>query len=139
MNIEHLRALREQRMDIVASIEERKAILQQIDDKISDVLSDIAYKAMEAAGKNSGDVTITPFDGLRFKASVSKTVKYDTEKLMRLASTMPGQKVTQLFKIDFSVSEESYKALQKFEPELAAKIEEARTVKYGAMKIIPIE
>ena len=139
MNIEHLKALREQRAEMVRAIEDRKAILQQIDDKISDALSDIAYKAMEAAGKTSGDVTITPFDGLRFKASVSKTVKYDSAKLQALAATLPWQKTTQLFKIDFSVPEENYKALQKLEPDLAAKIEEARTVKYGAMKITPIE
>lgn len=139
MNIENLRALREQRASILSALEQQKSILAEIDAKITDVLSETARKALAAADKTSGDVTITVVDGLQFKATVPKTVKYDSDRLQQVAATLPWQKTTQLFKIDFSVPEANYKALQKLEPELAAKIEEARTVKYGAMKIIPVE
>lgn len=139
MNIEHLKALCEQRKEVVALIEQQKSILQQIDDRITDVLSDNAFKIMEAAGKNSGDVTMTLADGTRYKASVSKTVKYDSDYLFQLASTIPWDEARSIFKIDFSVPEANYQALQKLKPELAEKVAAARTVKYGDIKIIPIE
>lgn len=139
MNIEHLKALREQRKEVVALIEQQKSILQQIDDRITDVLSDNAFKIMEAAGKNSGDVTMTLADGTKYKASVSKTVKWDSDALKEGAKDFTWDEVRSMFKIDFSVPEANYQALQKLKPELAEKVAAARTVKYGDIKIIPIE
>lgn len=52
---------------------------------------------------------------------------------------MSWQEAQGLFKIDFSVSEANYKAAQNLKPELAEKLLDARTVKYGDLKISIVE
>lgn len=139
MDMKHIAALREQRKAVVALIDEQKAILQQIDDHFAQALGGEMRRMMTAAGKASGDVTWTLPDGTKFKGSISKTVKYDSDKLREIAGTMPWDKAQQIFKIELSVPEANYQAAQKLDPKLADRIADARTVRFGDIKIIPIE
>lgn len=139
MDHRHLNALREQRRQVVAEIERNKAILQQIDDHFAEVLGAGMREMMSTSGKQSGEITWTLEDGSRYKGSVSKTVKYDSDKLQRIASSMPWDKAQNVFKIELSVPEATYQDIRKLDPALAREIEEARTVRYGDIKVTPIE
>lgn len=139
MDYSHLNALREQRRNVVALIEQQKAILQQIDDRFAEVLGAGMREMMSTSGKQSGEITWTLEDGSKYKGSISKTVKYDSEKLQRIASTMPWDKAQKVFKIDLSVPEITYQNIVKLDPALAIEIEDARTVRYGEIKVTPIE
>lgn len=139
MDYRHLNALREQRRNVVALIEQQKAILQQIDDRFAEVLGAGMREMMSTSGKQSGEITWTLEDGSKYKCSVSKTVKYDSEKLQRIASAMPWEKAQKVFRIELSVPEATYQNIVKLDPALANEIEDARTVRYGDIRVTPIE
>lgn len=83
--------------------------------------------------KNTASLTI---DGIKVVGEVKKDVKYDGAALKTIAAPMSWEQVQAVFKIDFSVSEVSYKALQTaaaLNPEskvLFDAITGARTVEY---------
>lgn len=113
--------------------------INQISEAIHDSLSDTAAKLFSESGKPAGDVTMTIDGAGKFKASISKTVKWDSTKLQNIAASMPWNEAVGLFKIDFTVPEENFKAAQTMKPELAEKLLDARTVKYGDLKIVAID
>lgn len=115
-----------------ATIKER---IKAVTDELASRVSNEAAALFQAQGKTSGDVTFV-VDGVKLKASVSKTVKWDSDKLKAIASAMPWEAAHRIFDIDFKVPEATFKAIP--DPELVAKLEEARTVKYGEMTIKPI-
>lgn len=109
-----------------------------IEAAIGKALEHQARNAFQAAGKIAGDITLTTEAG-KVKASISKSVKWDTSKLQAIASSMSWAEARGVFKIDFSVPEANYKAAQTMRPELAAKLLDAREVKYGDLKLDIIE
>lgn len=135
MNNNELVALREKMREGLL----QKALLDEeikkIQSRISEILADEAKR--QFGEKLAGDVTLDTDVG-KFKASISKTVKWDNGKLQAIASTMPWGEAQSLFKIDFSVSEANYKAVQSMRPELAARLDEARSTKYGELTIKPV-
>lgn len=112
-----------------------KAEIQLVNDEIANRVSNEAAALFQAQEKTSGDVTFV-VDGIKLKASVSKTVKWDDEKLKAIASDMPWEIAHRVFDISFKVPEATFKAIP--DPELVARLTEARTVKYGEMTIKPI-
>lgn len=92
-----------------------------------------------AGGKAAGDVTMAIDGAGKFKASISKTVSWDNDRLKAVAAKLPWEKTVALFKIDFSVPEAKFSALKDVDPELAGQLTEARTVKYGDLKIVAID
>lgn len=126
---DHLLAAEARKATAVAEI----GVLQE---EISFRLSPEAAQLFAAAGKDAGDVTFTTHGGLKFKASVSKTVKWDNAKLQAIAATMEWPVAQRLFKIDFAVPEATFKAI--LDDELRKKLEDARTTKLGDLKITPI-
>lgn len=126
--------------DAITNAESRKARasaeLVLLHAEIEDRFREQANAMFSAAGKNSGDLTITTASGMKFKASISKTVKWDSTKLREIASTMEWPVVQRLFKMDFSVPEATFKAIP--DEALLAKITDARTVQYGSLTIKPI-
>lgn len=126
---EHIAELEAGKASITAQI----AALQE---ELGFRLSPEAAQLFAAAGKDAGDVTFTTHGGLKFKASVSKTVKWDGEKLKAIAATMEWPAVQRLFKVDFAVPEATFKAI--LDDDLRKKLEDARTTKLGDLKITPI-
>ena len=123
----------------VAEIQPLQNEIDQLREAIHNSLSDTAAKLFVSDGKMSGDVTISVDGAGKFKASISKTVKWDSAKLQSIAASMPWNEAISVFKIDFSVPEANYKAAQTMRPDLAEKLIEARTVKYGDLKIVAID
>lgn len=88
-----------------------------------------AKEALTQKGKTHGSITMPLQDGYSAKADAKQTVKWDSDALMAIAQTLPWDRVKALFKIDFSMSETIYKGIEAAAPELAARVEEARTTK----------
>lgn len=122
------------------SLNESKAVLdaeiKAVTARISEILHDEAKQRF--GDKLAGDVTFETPAG-KFKASIGKTVKWGSGKLQAIAATMSWQEANALFKIDFSVPEANYKAAHSMNPTLAAKLDEARSTKYGELVIKPVE
>jgi len=116
-----------------------QAEISALNEAIHNSLLDTAKKAFLAGNKSAGDVTMTVDGAGKFKASISKTVKWDSAKLQGIAAGMSWNEANSVFKIDFSVSEANYKAAQTMKPELAEKLLAARSVKYGDLRIVAIE
>ena len=94
-----------------------------------------AKQAFEQAGKTHGKMTLPLQDGLVAEVDLPRTVKWDSEKLQAVASTLPWERVAAMFKIAFSMPEAIYKGVSALDPALRAKIDDARTEVYGAPKI----
>jgi hypothetical protein len=81
----------------------------------------------------SGDHSFTGTSGLRLKASISKTVKWDSEKLKAIAAKMPWDLANEVFEIEFSVPEARYQNMT--DAALKHTLTGARTTKYGDLKV----
>lgn len=114
-----------------------------LQDEISLRLAPAIKAAMDATEKTHGVITgPLPLSNTHtLKLDVGKSVKWDSAKLQAIAQTLPWARVEAIFKIDFSVSEAIYKGIKAVAPELAEKIEDARTVTYGTPKVslVPVE
>lgn len=104
-------------------------------EEISRRLGDSCKAAFDQAEKVHGTVNLPLQNGLTAKCEITKKVEWDSDKLMDVAKTMPWDRVVKLFKIAFSVPEKIYDGIDAVDPELRKKLDEARTVKYGAPKI----
>ncbi|API60582.1 hypothetical protein BSL82_15865 [Tardibacter chloracetimidivorans] len=112
-----------------------KGVIADIDAEVAGRLSGSAASAFEQAGKVHGTMTLPLQDGMSAKVEISKKVEWDSDVLMRVAQTMPWERVTSVFKIAFAVPEKIYEGIQAVDPVLTKTIDTARTVKYGAPKI----
>ncbi len=72
--------------------------------------------------------------GFKVKGSVSKTVKWDGDRLKAIAATMSWEQASHFFKIAFTMAEATFKALDPTS-ELAKTAKSARTVKFGDLKV----
>lgn len=126
--------------DAIAQAEQWKvdvaARLSALQNELCERVSSEARQLFAAAGKQAGDVTFTTADGVKLKASISKTVKWDNAQLQAIASSMDWAMAQRVFDISFKVPESTFKAIP--DPKLVAKLEAARTVKYGDLTIKPV-
>ena len=120
------------RETLEAEIKDRKAALDEINKSILAVAKPHAEAAYTREGKNDGTVSFA-IGSRVFKSVISKTVKYDTEKLQSIAGSIPWADAEKLFKIEFDVPERAFNAVT--DADLKKRLTEARTVKYGAPKI----
>lgn len=88
--------------------------------------------AFNQQNKVSGEFTLER-EGVKLKGAIGKTVKWDSAKLMAIASAMPWDEAARLFKIEFSMTETAFKGVP--EGELRAKLIDARTVAYSPLSI----
>lgn len=125
--------------DAIAEAELAKAnadtTLKLLLDTLRSRVESEAAALFAADGKQAGDITFMA-DGVKLKASISKTVKWDNDKLQSIAAGMDWSMAQRVFDISFKVPEATFKAIP--DPELVAKLEAARTVKYGELSIKPI-
>ena len=98
--------------------------------------ADAVKLAISQAGKSHGTIRAQITNTLSAKIDISKKVEWDSAKLQAIAQTLPWERVAKIFKIDFSISEKIYDGIGAALPELADKIDMARTVKYSAPKVV---
>jgi hypothetical protein len=107
-----------------------------IDKQVMDLAGASVRMAFDFKGNQSGTVSVKHSDGVVLKADISKKVEWDSNALLNVANRMPWELVQQVFKIEFSVPEKSYKTLSSLlGEEFVKSIEAARTTKYGELKI----
>lgn len=85
-----------------------------------------------AQNKQSGDITLER-EGVKLKGTIGKKVAWDSPKLMAIASAMPWDEATRLFKIEFSMTETAFKGVP--DGELRSKLMDARTVTFSPVSI----
>ena len=126
-------------MDIIAEakdeLESQKAWIATIQDEIDVRLAPSVAAAIREAGKQHGTINLPIQGGLIAKGEISKSVVWDSAKLIEIAQTMPWERVSAVFNIKFSVSEKTWDGIVAVGGPLADKIKAARTVKYSAPKV----
>jgi hypothetical protein len=115
-----------------AALANEKTLLAMMEGEMSRRQETLAADVLRAAGKEVGTLSFA-LEGMKFKAEVAKKVEWDSEKLKGIAATLPWAAVNRLFDIKFSVPERTYAAVH--DPELLAKLDEARTTKIGDLKV----
>jgi hypothetical protein len=86
--------------------------------------------AMDQVGRHTaGSTAYTPEGTFDIKGERKKTVKWDSTKLMTVAQGLPWDRVSAIFKITFEVGEKIYDGIKAADPDLAKKLDDARTVK----------
>lgn len=108
-----------------------KARLAAIKNELGRRFGESVKQALDQQGKEHGTVTLPMQDGFTLKGERKQTVKWDSAKLMGIAQTLPWERVQQLFKIEFSMSETIYKGIGAAAPELRERIDAARTTTLG--------
>lgn len=112
-----------------------RAWLATVQMEVDRRLYDSVKEAFRQAGRDNGSLSMPVQGGIVAKVDISKTVKWDSQALLTLSKGMPWDRVQSLFKIDFSIPENTYKALRDLDPALADKVDEARTVRFSEPKI----
>lgn len=124
----------EHRAGMALVLEPLDRVLALIERAIAEKYTEAAKIAFEKANKTDGKVAVDLPGGLKLSASISKRVEWDQDKLKDAAKNMPWADVQHYFKIEFGVSEKIYKSLPP-SSEFKAKLDDARTVKLGSMKL----
>lgn len=127
-----LNDLLDKRAAVEFDLSSAKAALAAINENIAAVGGPLADSAYSKADKIAGTVSFALEDQI-FKATIDKTVKWDSAKLQSIAGGMSFEDATGLFKIEFSVPEKNFSAVM--DKELLAKLTDARTVTYSKPKI----
>ena len=129
-------------VDLYVALEQRKREMDQAKGQAAVVAEEIyrrlegpAKQAFEQAGKLHGQMKLPLQDGLAAEVKIDRKVDWDSGKLQAVAQTLPWERVKDLFKIAFSMTEAIYKGVSALDPELRKKIDDARTETFGVPKI----
>lgn len=107
-----------------------KKLSKQLEDELHTRFSAALSDKLKANSASSGTIEV---DGHKIKGAISKTVKWDNDKLKAAASVLSWEEIEHYFKIAFSISETVFKGTP---PGPLKKImADARTVKYDDLKV----
>ena len=122
--------------DRIAEITNSIALLKAEQEKIqAALLAQYGHQFAQALadnGKQYGDIT-REVDGVKLTYSVKAKVKWDNDQLANIASSLPWEMTSKIFKIEFSVPERTFKAMT--DQKLVDRLTDARTVEYSEPKI----
>lgn len=115
-----------------------KSKLDAVKEELARRYGESAKQALIQQDKEHGSGSLPLQDGFTAKYKVDREVKWDSDKLMAVAQTLPWERVQALFKIVFSMPEKIYAGVSALSPELRAKIDEARTttIKPPAIELV---
>lgn len=112
-----------------------KARIAAVQEELSFRYASSAVAALVQQGKEHGSGKLPLQDGFAVTYKVDREVKWDSEKLLAVAQTLPWERVNAIFKIGFSVPEAIYKGIAAAAPDLREKIDEARTTTIKPAKL----
>lgn len=118
--------------EITETIAYHKGIVEKINAELLARYEEKFKEEFERAGKSEGELT-RKFDGVSITMAVKPKIKWDNKKLENVAANLPWEVVSNLFKIEFSITETKYKAI--IDPALKNAVTDARTVEHTAPKI----
>jgi hypothetical protein len=113
---------------------EAKAAMAAVEAEVSRRQESTAADVFRAARKEYGSATYTDAEGRKFKAEARREVKWDSDKLQEIASSMPWSEVSAVFDIKFSVPERVYNTMNDLQ--LRTRLDAARTTKTGDLRVI---
>lgn len=116
--------------DYQRALAEAQADVKEYGAEVARRFAATAKAAYEAAGKEHGKVSFDLHSGLAIEANTSKSVSWDNDKLMAIARDLSWTEVDHYFTVKFTMSETIYKGLLPGS-DIKAKVDAARTVKYG--------
>lgn len=93
--------------------------------------ADKVSEQLRERGREHGEVTMN-IDNTSVRFEVRATVKWDSDKLRRIAAEIPSDVRDSILKIELSIPEKVYSGLSG---ELRSKIDEARSVTYSEPKV----
>lgn len=135
-----LQDLIQKRNDALENSKAWKNEAARVDAQIAEIIN--PEDILRNAGKlTDGGSTTVEMNGGKFNIAADKTVKWNSDILRVVASKMPWNIVSTLFKITFEMSETKYKSLKEsaavgmIDADLLKHIDEARTVSVGEPKI----
>lgn len=131
-----LAALKAEQDAAADGLQAAKARVAGVASELARRYGDSAKAALQQASKTHGSFTLPLQDGLTAKGDVKQSVSWDSEKLMEIASSLPWERVRELFNVKFSMTETVYKGVGALNPEFRDKIDDARTVRYGEPSIV---
>lgn len=109
---------------------EQAEIMAEVERRLAPGLTD----ELRSKGKEVGSLTKDLADGVKVKAEVKQTVKWDGDQLQTIASALTWDQIKHYFKITFSVPEKIYGALDPTTA-LHKALTKARTTEKGDLKI----
>gem|GEM_PF-3357988 len=146
-NIKQLRELIDRRRELDEEIETSKAARELVDQQITKIATSTGqvFDRLNPDAGMAGEQTVEfrPHEGgpgIRLKGEVKKTVKWTTDALLGVAAGMSWDQAREIFKIDFSVPEATWKAIAEgayVTEEQRRAIAAARTVKYAPLAVRP--
>lgn len=130
LSVSELREAAITQQTIIDSAKEKMdAIQAELRNRFEPVLREALAQQDKQYGQHTFDA-----DGVKLTAEVKATVKWDSAALEKIASNLPWETVSRVFKIEFSVPEKNFKAIN--DQALLDKLVDARTVKYSDAKVI---
>ncbi len=126
-----------ERVRNLVALADYQSNLSDIQAEIDRRFSDAGKLALDTAGKVYGTATREVEGGYKIKADVKQAVKWDGAALQAIAADMTWEKIQHWFKIDFSMPEAKFKAIEPGPFRKA--IEKARTTKLSPIKITLID
>ena len=129
------RELFERREELKHALTEMRDELKDIEQQISDTFLERARDALHADGKDFGTTYIIA-GNTKLKATLSKKVVWDQEKLGLALQSMPEEDARHYGKITLAVEERKYTAAP---PAVRQSLEDCRTVKVGSFSIEEVE
>jgi hypothetical protein len=146
-NFKQLRELIDRRRELDEEIETSKAARDLVDQQITAIATSTGqvFDRLNPDEALAGEQTVEfqPHEGgagIRLKGEVKKTVKWSTDALLGVASAMPWDTVREIFKVEFSVPEATWKAISEgayVAEDTRRAIAAARTVKYAPLAVRP--
>lgn len=116
-----------------AIIDSAKAKIEETNALIFERHGKLLETHLAEAGLNHGQHSVE-IDGIKITMKITQKVDWDSNVLESIANTLPWEQVRRIMKIDFSVPEKNFKALQ--DDELKDRLTDARTVKYSNPTVI---
>lgn len=125
-----LAALYDRLSEADEAIEHAKATKAEIADELEARFRTAINAGFAQKAKTHGTISIAaPEAGFKISAEITKTVKWDSAKLLAAMSTMTWDQVQRIFKLTAEIPEKVWTGLLAASPELATKLSDARTVK----------
>lgn len=115
-----------------AAIDAHKAEMETLQTELRRRFDNRLFEHLQALDKHHGQHTFE-VDGIKMTAEITARREWDSDKLEKIARTMPYDVVQRTFSIKFSVPEKVFAAIR--DEKLLDQLIDARTVKYSEPKI----
>jgi hypothetical protein len=120
------------------AIEQAKKIVANCDRAIAEAYTPAFSAAFARKGIETGEITLGPeaLGGLpKATGIISKTVKWDSDALRKVAAKMPQEDAIAFFDVKISMPEKQFAMLEEMEHPLLDEIILARSVKVGVLTV----